>query len=186
MQGGRNERTAPSLLRRSRLKRRAVPDETSPAGHVEVGMNPAWAIARRAALWIGTATALVGCAPEVTPSPLLGRWYSDDERFDGRTLEIDPQWIRFMRGQQELGAIEVRAVTQEGSGDGPIRFEIEGVDREGQDTTLAFEMELRPRELLRLETQREPWRRTPRVLVSEAKRQPWRRKAGAPASGGKP
>jgi len=149
-------------------------------------MNPAWAIARRAALVIGAATALAGCAPEVTPSPLLGRWYSDDERFDGRTLEIEPQWIRFMQGQQELGAIQVQGVTQEGSGEGPIHFEIEGIDREGQESTLSFEMELRPRELLRLETQREPWRRTPRVVVSGTHRQPWRRTPRAVVSGEKP
>jgi hypothetical protein len=149
-------------------------------------MHPAWAMARRTALVIGTAIALVGCAPETTPNPLLGRWYSDDERFDGRTLEIEPQWIRFMQGKQELGAIQVRGVTQEGGGEGPIRFEIEGIDRDGQDTTLAFEMELRPKELLRLETHQLPWRRTPRVQVSGVQRQPWRRMHRAADSGGKP
>ena len=107
-------------------------------------MKSVWASACRAALAIGATTALLGCAPEQTPTALIGTWYSDDERFDGRTLEIDPEWIRFMQGQQELGAIRVRATTQEGSGEGPIHYEIEGVDRDGQDTTLSFEMSLRP------------------------------------------
>jgi len=138
-------------------------------------MKSAWASARRAALVIGAATALVGCAPEATPTPLLGTWYSEDERFDGRTLEINPEWIRFMRGKQELGAIRVHAVTQEGSGEGPIHFEVEGIDRDGQDTTLSFEIQLRPNQLLRLETQQQPWRRTPRVAGPKTQRVPWRR-----------
>jgi hypothetical protein len=92
-----------------------------------------------------------------------GTWYSEDARFDGRTLQIHPQWIRFMDGTQELGAIRIEGVLQEGGGDGPIRFEIEGVDRDGQDTTLSFELVQRPTERLRLETQREAWRRTPRT-----------------------
>ena len=140
-------------------------------------MKSVWASACRAALAIGATTVLLGCAPEETPSALLGTWYSEDERFDGRTLEINPEWVRFMRGQQELGAIRVRAVTQEGSGEGPIHFEIEGIDRDGQDTTLSFEMQLRPNELLRLETQQEPWRRTPRVPAPKTLRVPWQRKA---------
>ena len=146
-------------------------------------MRSVWASAARAALVIGATSVLLGCAPERTPSVLLGTWYSEDERFDGRTLEIDPEWVRFMQGQQELGAIRVRAVKQEGSGVGPIHFEIEGSDLEGQETTLSFEMELRPQELLRMETQVEPWRRTPRVAQPKAPLVPWRRKPGAPDPG---
>ena len=147
-------------------------------------MNSAWASARRVTLVIATVAALVACAPEQTPTPLLGTWYSEDERFEGRTLEIHPEWIRFMQGQQELSAIQVRAVTQEGSGDGPIRFEIEGIDREGQDTTLAFDMQLRPKELLRMETQREPWRRTRHAPGSKAHLVPWQRPPRTVDSGG--
>lgn len=140
-------------------------------------MNSAWVSAGRAVLVIGTATALMGCAPEQTPSSLLGTWYSEDERFAGRTLEIDPEWIRFMQGQRELSAVQVRAITQEGSGEGPIRFEIEGIDREGQEATLSFDMQLNPQELLRMETQQEPWRRTSSVSGSKAHVVPWQRPA---------
>ena len=110
----------------------------------------------RSAAFVGL---LLGCSPEATPAPLLGTWYSDDARFDGRSLEIHPQWIRFMQGHKELSAIRIRHVTQEGSGEGPVRFEIEGADRDGQDTALSLELQRRPFELLRLDTQREPWRR---------------------------
>lgn len=116
---------------------------------------------RAAALSIA-AGALLCCTQEATPSPLLGTWYSDDARFADRSLEIHPQWVRFMQGHTELGAIRIRNVTREGSGEGPIRFEIEGADRDGQDTTLSIELLQRPLELLRLDTQREPWRRGPR------------------------
>jgi hypothetical protein len=118
---------------------------------------------RRMALALG-ALLLLGCTPAATPAPLLGTWYSQDERFADRSLEIHPQWVRFMQGPKELGAIRIRGVTQEGEGEGPFRFEIEGIDRDGQDTTLAFELVKRPVELLRLETQAEPWRRGPRFL----------------------
>lgn len=120
------------------------------------------ATTRSVALRVGAVVLLLGCSPEATPAPLLGTWYSDDARFDGRSLEIHPQWIRFMQGQKELSAIRIRHVTQEGSGEGPVRFEIEGNDRDGQDTALSFELQRRPSELLRLDTQREPWRRTKR------------------------
>jgi hypothetical protein len=166
------------------LKRLGLADETVPAGRLEVGMSSGWANARRAAFAIGTAVALAGCAPDQTPGPLLGTWYSEDERFAGRTLEINPESIRFMQGQQELSAIQVRAVTQAGSGDGPIRFEIEGTDREGLETTLALDMQLRPTELLRMETQREPWRRTRSAAGSKPHLVPWKRPARAVDSGG--
>jgi hypothetical protein len=114
---------------------------------------------RSLALCLAIAAFVLGCSPEANPAPLLGTWTSDDARFAGRSLEIHPQWIRFMEGQKELGAIRIRRVTQEGSGEGPVRFEIEGADRDGQETTLSLELQRRPAELLRLETQREPWRR---------------------------
>jgi hypothetical protein len=117
----------------------------------------------RAAGCVAACALLLGCAREATPSPLLGTWYSEDARFDGRTLQIHPQWIRFMEGTKELGAVRIEGVLQEGGGEGPIRFEIEGVDRDGQETTLSFELVQRPTERLRLETQREPWRRMPRT-----------------------
>jgi hypothetical protein len=123
----------------------------------------AFARIRGAAVCIGVAVLLLGCPPEATPTPLLGTWYSEDARYDGRTLQIHPQWIRFMEGAKELGAIRIEGVIQEGGGEGPIRFEIEGVDRDGQETTLSFELVQRPTERLRLETQREPWRRKPRT-----------------------
>jgi hypothetical protein len=112
-----------------------------------------------AALWSG-------CSPQMAPGPLLGTWYSDDERFEDRSLQIHPHWIRFMQGAKELGALHVSQVTQEGSGEGPIRFEIEGTDRDGQDSTLTLELYQRPTELLRMETQREPWRRQPRARAA--------------------
>lgn len=145
-------------------------------------MQSSWVSAFRAALSIGAATVLWACAPEQTPGPLLGTWYSEDERFDGRTLEIDPEWIRFMQGQQELGAVQVRAVSQEGSGEGPLHFEIEGIDREGEATTLSFEMRLRPTELLQMETQREAWRRTPRAARPKNRTVPWQRPTRAPGA----
>jgi len=117
------------------------------------------ATTRSVVLRVGAVVLLLGCSPEATPAPLLGTWYSDDARFDGRSLEIHPQWIRFMQGPKELSAIRIRQVTQEGSGEGPVRFEIEGADRDGQDTALSLELQRRPSELLRLDTQREPWRR---------------------------
>jgi hypothetical protein len=120
--------------------------------------------ARGCVAWcFGVGALLLGCARDASPAPLLGTWYSEDARFDGRSLQIHPQWIRFMNGAEELGAIRIEAVVQEGGGEGPIRFEIEGVDRDGQDTTLSFELVQRPTERLRLETQREAWRRTPRT-----------------------
>lgn len=122
-----------------------------------------FAVTMRAALCVVAAALLPGCEHEATPLPLLGTWYSEDQRFEARTLEIHPQWIRFMHGPEELSAIRIRQMTQEGSGEGPIRFEIEGSDRDGQDTALTLELQQRPVELLRLETQREPWRRGPRV-----------------------
>lgn len=114
---------------------------------------------RSLALGFEFAALVLGCSPEATPTPLLGTWTSDDARFAGRSLEIHPQWIRFMDGQREIGAIRIERVTQEGGGEGPVRFEIEGSDRDGQETTLSFELQQRPVELLHLETQREPWRR---------------------------
>jgi hypothetical protein len=152
------------------------------AGHFEVAMKTFRANAARALLLLGAIAACLGCAPDQTPGPLLGTWYSEDARFDGRTLEIEPEWIRFMQGQQELGAIQVRAVTQEGSSEGPIHFEIEGIDREGEATTLSFEMRLRPSELLQMATQREAWRRTPRAEGPKSRTAPWRRPARAPGS----
>jgi hypothetical protein len=67
-----------------------------------------------------------------------------------------------MQGPQELSAIQVRKVEQEGTGQGPVRFEIEGKDRQGEDTSLSFEISQRPTELLRFDTQTQPWRRTAR------------------------
>jgi hypothetical protein len=131
------------------------------AGHSGVGMGATWTSARLASLAIGAAV-LLGCSPDQAPSALHGTWYSEDERFDGRTLEIGPEWIRFMQGPRELSAIEVRKVEQEGSGQGPVRFEIEGKDRQGEDTSLSFEISQRPTELLRFDTQTQPWRRTAR------------------------
>jgi hypothetical protein len=149
-------------------------------------MGATWTSARLATLVIGTATALAACGPDQTPSRLLGTWYSEDERFAGRTLEIDPQWIRFKQGQQELSAIQVHAVTQEGSGEGgSIRFEIEGIDREGQEATLSFDLQLIPSEQLRMETQAQPWRRTPSV-ASKTSTMPWKRPRRAGDSGGNP
>jgi hypothetical protein len=118
------------------------------------------------AVCLAAAALLSACSPAATPGALIGTWYSDDERFADRSLQIHPQWIRFMQGSQELGALRVSAVTQEGSSEGPIRFEIEGTDRDGQDTTLTLELHKRPAELLRLETQREPWRRQPRARAA--------------------
>jgi hypothetical protein len=154
------------------------------AGYSGVGMGATWTSARLAALAIGSA-ALLGCSPDQAPSALHGTWYSEDERFAGRTLEIDPQWIRFKQGAQELSAVQVRSVTQEGSGGGPIRFEIEGSDREGEDATLAFDLQLIPSEQLRMETQAHPWRRTPHV-ASKSNTVPWKRPRGAVDSGGIP
>jgi hypothetical protein len=139
--------------------------------------------AGRVVFAIGAAAVLVGCAPDRAPSALHGTWYSEDERFDGRTLEIGPEWIRFMQGQQELGAIQVRTVEQEGAGEGPIRFEIEGRDREGEDTSLSFEISLRPIELLRLDTQAQPWRRTARD-ARQGSTVPWARPKRATDPGG--
>ena len=116
--------------------------------------------------WLAAAALLGACSPPVAPGALLGTWYSDDERFEDRSLQIHPHWIRFMQGAKELGALHVSQVTQEGSGEGPIRFEIEGSDRDGQDTTLTLELHQRPAVLLRLETQREPWRREPRARAA--------------------
>jgi hypothetical protein len=146
-------------------------------------MGATWTTARVAALAIGTAAGLAACGPDQTPSRLIGTWYSEDARFAGRTLEIDPQWIRFKQGPQELSAIQVRSVTQEGSGGGPIRFEIEGADREGEAATLSFDLQLIPSEQLRMETQAQPWRRTPSV-ASKTNTVPWQRPRRAANSGG--
>ena len=174
----------PCSDRRSfRLKCLFPSDEMIRAGYVEVGMQAVWASVCRAALVVGATSVLLGCAPERAPSALVGTWYSEDERFDGRTLEINPEWIRFMQGQNELDAIQVRAVTQEGSGEGPIHFEIAGIDRDDEDTTLSFEMELRPTQLLRLETQSVAWRRTPRGSGPKINVVPWGRTPRAPNPG---
>jgi hypothetical protein len=138
-------------------------------------MGRIWTSARLAAFVIGAAAFLAGCAPEQTPSTLHGTWYSEDERFAGRTLEIAADSIRFMQGGQELSAIQVRSVTQEGSGNGPVRFEIEGTDREGEEATISFDLHLVPREQLRMETQAQPWRRTPTVAGSKPLVVPWKR-----------
>jgi hypothetical protein len=87
-----------------------------------------------------------------------------------------------MQGPQELGAIQGRAVSQEGSGEGPLHFEIEGIDREGEATTLSFEMRLRPSEPFQMETQREAWRRTPRAEGPKSRTVPWQRPTRAPGS----
>jgi hypothetical protein len=155
-----------------------------PGGCVEVGKMSVWASARRIALAIGVSAVALACVPDRSPESLVGTWYSEDARFDGRTLEIDPEWIRFMQGQRELGAVRVRSVKQEGGGEGPIRFEIAGTDREGQDTTLSLEMLRRPTELLRLETQAEPWRRTPRGVSAGVQPVPWGSVPKAPDPGG--
>lgn len=144
----------------------------------------AWASPRRAALAIGAAAAVLACAPDRSPAPLVGTWYSEDERFAGRTLEIEPEWIRFKQGPLELGAVQVSAVEQAGSGEGPIHFEIQGVDREGQDTTLSLELLVRPTEQLRLETQAQPWRRTPHGPARAGQPVPWGRKPAAADPGG--
>jgi len=144
-----------------------------PGGCVEAGEMSIWTSVRRVALLLGASSGLLACAPDRSPEPLVGTWYSQDARFDGRTLEIDPEWIRFMQGQLELGAVQVRSVKQEGHGDGPIRFLIAGIDREGQTTTLSLEMLRRPTQLLRLETQTEPWRRTPRGVRPGVQPVPW-------------
>jgi hypothetical protein len=117
----------------------------------------------RVAWCIGLVAWLFACEPQTTPAPLLGTWYSEDARYEGRTLQIQTHWIRFLDGPTEIGAIRVEGVVQEGSGDGPIRFEIEGTDRDGQEATLSLELVQRPVERLRFETQRHPWRRVPRA-----------------------
>jgi hypothetical protein len=147
-------------------------------------MQPFRTRARSAALAMaGAVFALLACAPDPTPNALHGTWYSEDERFDGRSLEIGPEWIRFMQGQLELGAIQVRAVEQEGSGAGPIRFEIEGTDREGQETTLSFEISQHPTELLRFDTQAQPWRRSAQARP-KGTTVPWGRRKQARVPGG--
>jgi hypothetical protein len=118
---------------------------------------------RRIASCLGFAALLLGCAREATPAPLLGTWYSEDARYDGRSLQIQTHWVRFLDGPTEVGAIRVEGVTQEGGGDGPIRFEIEGTDRDGQEARLSLQLHQRPVERLRLETQTHGWRRTPRA-----------------------
>jgi hypothetical protein len=126
-----------------------------------------WTRTRGVALAIGLAALLPGCTREATPVPILGTWYSNDPRFEDRRLEIEQRSIRFMRGGELLGSIQVRDVRLEGRGEGPIRVEIAGVDREGLETTLVFELQQRPTELLRLETQRETWRRGRRFIQTE-------------------
>ncbi len=147
-------------------------------------MPAVWASVCRAAFVVGATAVLLGCAPEKAPSALLGTWYSEDERFDGRTLEINPEWIRFMQGKNELDAIRVRAVTQESSGKGSVHFEIEGIDRDNEDTTLSFLVELHPTPLLRLETQPLPWRQTPRSSNPKARVVPWGHSPQVPDPGG--
>ena len=149
-------------------------------------MGATWTSARLAALVIGTAASLAGCGPDQTPNRLLGTWYSEDERFAGRTLEIDLQWIRFKQGPQELSAIQVRSVTQEGSGGGPIRFEYEGIDREGEEATLSLDLQMIPSEQLRMETQARPWRRTRTVAGSRSRRSPMQAPRRGVDSGGRP
>jgi hypothetical protein len=124
----------------------------------------AFAHTRRFAACLGIAASLLGCARPPSPAPLRGTWYSEDVRYDGRTLVIHTHWIRFMDGPNEVSAIRVDQVAQEGAlgGDGPVRFEIEGVDRDGLPSTLTLELVQRPIERLRLETQQHAWRRTPR------------------------
>lgn len=117
---------------------------------------------RCAAACFGLAALLLGCPRDTTPAPLLGTWYSEDARYDGRTLQILTHSIRFLDGANEVGAIRVEGVIQEGGGEGPTRFELRGTDRDGQETTLSLELVQRPVERLLLETQRHAWRRTPR------------------------
>jgi hypothetical protein len=118
---------------------------------------------RRVASCFGLVAWLLGCAPPTTPAPLLGTWTSEDARYEGRTLHIHTRWIRFLDGAKEIAAIHVEGVIQEGDGEGPVRFEIRGTDRDGQEATLSLELVQRPVERLRFETQRHAWRRTPRA-----------------------
>lgn len=114
----------------------------------------------RAASRLALLALLLGCEPQqATPAPLHGIWASEDARYEGRTLHIQTYSIRFLDGASEIGAIRVDGVIQEGEGDGPVRYEIHGTDRDGQETTLALELVQRPAPRLRFETQREPWRR---------------------------
>jgi hypothetical protein len=149
-------------------------------------MSRTWTSAPLAALAIAAAAVLAACAPDQAPAPLRGTWYSEDERFAGRTLEIAADTIRFMQGGQELSAVQVRKVEQAGSGGGPIRFEVEGIDREGEAATLSFDLQLLPSEQLHMETQAQPWRRTPTVAGSKSHLVPWKRPSRAADSGGNP
>jgi hypothetical protein len=106
---------------------------------------------------------LLGCERAESPEPLRGTWYSEDARYDGRSLVVHTYWIRFMDGTQVASAVRVDKVIQEGGGESPLRFEIEGVDRDGQATTLTFQLAQRPVERLWFETQKHAWRRTPRA-----------------------
>jgi hypothetical protein len=121
----------------------------------------AFARTRRVAACLGLVL-LLGCEREASPEVLRGTWYSEDARYDGRSLVVHTYWIRFMDGSQLAGAVRVDRVLQEGGGDVPLRFEIEGVDRDGQPTKLTFQLVQRPVERLWFETQQHAWRRTPR------------------------
>jgi hypothetical protein len=119
-------------------------------------------------LALGVAALLPGCTPDSVPVPLRGAWYSDDQRFDDRRLEIQSQWIRFLHGPEELSAIRVARVSEKPGSEGRIEYELDGSDREGERASLRIELQQRPTEMLRLATQRAPWRRQPRHGPQEA------------------
>jgi hypothetical protein len=57
--------------------------------------------------------AALACAREAVPHELIGRWTSDDPRYEGRSLEIGPDRLAFGAGLGSSLSYRVRGIERE-------------------------------------------------------------------------
>ena len=109
---------------------------------------------------------VVGCRGEdaelLIPSPLIGRWTTDDPRYVDRYLEITATSVNFGVGEnrpQSYGIFKITAVPHPVRG---TRYRIEYIDRDGVDYHVSFHLQLENDEVvLRLANQfHMVWRKT--------------------------
>jgi hypothetical protein len=75
--------------------------------------------------------------------------------------------VRFVRGNTELDAIVIRNVEVESEPGIPQRYVIAGSARDGSKVELALELQVRPTERLRFDTQDATWRRADASRAAE-------------------
>lgn len=110
-----------------------------------------------AAQWAGP----LGCSESPPPTALLGRWTTEDPRYEGRALEITPELVTLELGPAGTQVMVIDEISARAEPDGTVRYAVRYHDQSGEEQTLRLELERGATPVLRFENHTERWRRQP-------------------------